>query len=325
MILLVMKAFVVILALVGGLALVFVLGPRASVEPDYTPPTLPADLDAYLTEAEARFADLRPEVEKQIVWADSSRRKTPVAVVYLHGFSATRQETRPLSDTLAARLGANLFYTRLTGHGRTDDALGEATAEDWLADAAEALAIGQRLGERVVLVGTSTGATLGVWLAAQPATPDLLALVMISPNFYPKDPSARFLLWPWGKQLLRLMQGEYREWPPRNERQKLYWTTRYPSRVLVELMSLVDLVEKTDLGRISAPTLVLYSPNDQVISAARIEARFPEIGASMKRLVPVEVSGDSSNHVIAGDVLSPETTLPLADEIFDFLQPLLGR
>ena len=325
MILLVMKAFLVLLALVGGLMLVFVLGPRASVEPGAAAPDLPEDLDAYLAAAEARFNDLRPGVEKQIVWADSSHRKTPVSVVYLHGFSATRQETRPLSDTLAARLGANLFYTRLTGHGRTDDALGEATAEAWLADAAEALAIGQRLGERVVLVGTSTGATLAVWLAAQPATRDLAALVLVSPNFYPKDPSARFLLWPWGQQMLRLMQGEYREWPPRNEEQRKYWTTRYPSRVLVELMSLVDLVEKTDLGQIEAPTLVLYSPQDQVISAERIEARFPEIGAAAKRLVPVEVSGDSSNHVIAGDVLSPETTLPLADEIYDFLQPLVGR
>lgn len=325
MLILVMKAFLMIFVLVGGLVLLFVLGPRASVEAEVDAPTLPDDLDAYLAEAETRFSDLRPDVEKQIIWANEARQKTPVAVVYLHGFSATRQETRPLSDTVAARLGANLFYTRLAGHGRSEDALGEATAEAWLADALEAYAIGQRLGERVVLVGTSTGATLAAWLAARPATRDLLALVMLSPNFYPKDPSARMLLWPWGRQILHLAQGEYREWPPRNERQKLYWTTRYPSRVLIELMSLVDLVEKTDLGQITAPTLVIYSPNDQVISPARVEARFPEIGAATKALVPVDSSGDLSNHVIAGDILSPETTLPLADEIFAFVQPLVER
>ncbi|MDD4273595.1 MAG: hypothetical protein PHG14_07705 [Desulfobacter postgatei] len=38
--------------------------------------------------------------------------------VYIHGFSATRKETAPLSDLVAKTLNANLFYTRLSGHGR---------------------------------------------------------------------------------------------------------------------------------------------------------------------------------------------------------------
>ncbi|GIV58500.1 MAG: hypothetical protein KatS3mg042_1413 [Rhodothermaceae bacterium] len=138
----------------GGLGalmgLLWMLGPRPAVEEPAGRPVLPGDLDAYLAAAEARFDDLRPGVEKAIVWADpATRSRTPLAVVYLHGFSATREETRPLCDTLAARLGANLFYTRLTGHGRTGEALAAATASDWLRDALEALAIGQRLGERV--------------------------------------------------------------------------------------------------------------------------------------------------------------------------------
>ncbi len=60
------------------------------------PVVLPEDLDGYLAPSEARLNDLRPGVEKTIVWADSSKGKTPVAFVYLYGFSATRQETPPL-------------------------------------------------------------------------------------------------------------------------------------------------------------------------------------------------------------------------------------
>jgi hypothetical protein len=54
-------------------------------------PDLPVDLDAYLKQSEARFTDLRPNNEKAIVWADPSKKaKTPVSIIYLHGFSACR-------------------------------------------------------------------------------------------------------------------------------------------------------------------------------------------------------------------------------------------
>ena len=63
-------------------------------------------------------------------------------------------------DIVAGAVDANLFYTRLQGHGRSGKAMGEATVEGWINDLAEAEAIGRRIGERMVLVGTSTGGTL---------------------------------------------------------------------------------------------------------------------------------------------------------------------
>ena len=319
------KRFRILALFLAALVVVFLLGPRASVEVAKRPVTLPADLDAYLAESEARFEDLRPGVEKKIIWADPAlKQRTPLAVVYLHGFSATRRETEPLSDTVAARLGANLFYTRLAGHGRSVDAMGQASANDWLYDGYEALAIGRRLGEQVVVIGTSTGATLATWLATQPdATDSLLALVMISPNYGPKEPDSRKLLWPWGKTLAHLLVGPYFEWEPRNEDQARYWNTRYPTDALVTMMSLVDLVDEADLGAIRTPLLVVYSPNDQVVDPERIVATYPEIGAAYKRLVPLETVGDSTNHVLAGAILSPEETEPVAALILDFLAPLV--
>ena len=318
------RLFLTLAAVVAVLAVVFALGPRASVDVTLRPVALPEDLDGYLAQSEARLNDLRPGVEKTIVWADSSKGKTPVALVYLHGFSATRQETRPLCDTLAARLGANLFYTRLRGHGRSDDAMAEASANDWLNDSYEALEIGRRLGEQVILIGTSTGATLAAWLATQPEAADgLLALVLVSPNFAPKDPNAQLLLWPWGTTLARLVVGPYRQWEPYNNEQAKYWTTRYPSEVLVTMMGLVDLVDRADLGAIRAPVLVVYSPQDEVIDAGLIEARYPEIGSSPRRLVPLDTVGDPSNHVLAGAILSPENTEPVAELVLEFLAPLV--
>ena len=318
------KLFLTLAAIIAILATVFALGPRASVDTALRPVALPEDLDGYLAQSEARFDDLREGAEKTIVWADSSKAKTPVALVYLHGFSATRQETRPLCDTLAARLGANLYYTRLRGHGRSDDAMAEASANDWLNDSYEALEIGRRLGEKIVLIGTSTGATLAAWLATQPDAADsLLAVVLVSPNFAPKDPNAQLLLLPWGATLARLIIGPYRQWEPHNDGQARHWTTRYPSEVLVTMMGLVDLLDNTDLGAIRAPALVVYSPQDEVIDAGLIEARYPEIQSSPRRLVPLDSVGDPSNHVLAGAILSPEDTEPVADLILEFLKPLV--
>ncbi len=319
-----MKKLKVILATFVILGVVFALGPRASVDSTLRPVTLPADLEGYLAASEARFTDVRIGTQKTIVWADSAKMKTSISVVYLHGFSATRQETRPLCDTVAARLGANLFYTRLTGHGRSDDAMAEATANAWLNDAKEALEIGRQLGEQVLLVGTSTGGTLATWLAAQENADDLLALVLISPNFAPQDPDARFLIWPWGKTIVRLVQGEYMIWTPHNDAQARYWNTRYPSESLVTMMSLVDLVEHTNLDAITSPALLIYSPLDQVVSADKIKKRFPEFGSTTKQLVALEDAGDPSNHVLAGAILSPENTEQVAELILEFVEPHLN-
>ena len=66
-------------------------------------------------------------------------------------------------------LGANLFYTRLTGHGQDGAAMAEGSVNAWINDYAEAMAIGRAIGDKVVVIGTSTGASLAIGRRAQPA------------------------------------------------------------------------------------------------------------------------------------------------------------
>ena len=281
---------------------------------------LPDDLDTYLAESEAQFTDIVPGTNKMIFWADSSKTKTDLSVVYLHGFTATRQETAPVSDSLAARLGANLFYTRLSGHGRSSDAMGEATADDWLDDAVEALAIGKRLGERVVVIGTSTGGTLATWLAMQPMAKDIEAIVLISPNYWPRADMVGLLLWPYGEMLGKAVEGDYVEWEPSNESHGTYWTNRYPVGAAVEMMRLVKHVNKLDLAAMDVPVLVLYSPDDQVVDPEYITTTFDEIGSSQKMIIPLEDVESESNHVLAGEILSPGDTKRVIDYIDAFIR-----
>jgi alpha-beta hydrolase superfamily lysophospholipase len=246
-------------------------------------------------------------------------------VVYLHGFSATRQETAPLADEVAAELGANLYYARFTGHGRSGAALAEATVNDWLNDAYEALAIGRRLGERVILMATSTGGSAASWLVAQRQAADLAALVLISPNFAVANKASQILTWPWGTWLATLLLGEECNWEVINEGHGRYWTNCYPTRALLPMQALVALAKQTAVDGVKTPLLLLYSPNDQVVSPAAAEAFFARYGAARKELVAITETDDANDHVIAGDVLSRGTTGVVRDHIVAFIGTIGGQ
>lgn len=308
-----------------GVLLAFLLGPRARVEERWAEPDLPASLDAYVAAEEAAVPGIRPGDEKAIVWANpEAPAVTPVSLVYLHGFSADRHEVEPVVSEVAAALGANVFFTRLRGHGRDSEAMGEVTAEDWLDDAAEAVAIGGYIGERVVLMGTSTGGTLAVWAATRPEAADrIAAVVLISPNLGVQDPAAPILLWPWGGVIGRLVVGPERCFEPKNPEQERHWTTCYPPRALLPMMALVHLAQLLPAGSLTEPTLVLYSRGDQVVDPDETERVMARLAAGRAEMHVVEGAGDPEQHVIAGAIMSPETTDLVESEILDFLAPVV--
>ncbi|MEN9527677.1 MAG: hypothetical protein RLY56_1628 [Pseudomonadota bacterium] len=312
--------------------LAYRLGPRHDIIEPRAAPTIPNDsraLEARLAQAEQRIdrshvGPITPGTKKRIFWAHADRRKTAYSVIYLHGYSATRQEVSPLTEQLAAHLGANLFHTRLSGHGLPGAAMASATAGDWLTDTLEAYAIGAEIGERVIVVGTSTGGTLALWLARRPEAARLAALLLVSPNLGPRDPRSEWLKEPWGEQLAAAVIGPTYEWRPANEAHAQFWTWRYPSSALIPMMALVDYVRASDLELVTTPTLVVYSNHDRVVSHEQIEAMFDRLGsrasrAPSKQRVLIERSQDPSNHVLAGDVLAPQDTANILRHMQNFL------
>jgi len=304
------------------LALAIGLGPRPRVQDRWVEPTLGADVDGYLATREGAVEGLLPDEAASVSWADTvTRTRTPLAVVYLHGFSADRHEIEPLVSDLAGALGANAFFARLTGHAVGGTALAEATEEDWLADAAEAVAIGGTIGERVVLVGTSTGATLALWAAARAEAADrVAALVLISPNLGLRDPSARVLTWPWGGLVARWVVGPERCFEPANDAQARHWTVCYPTRALLPMAALVRHVRGLDLAHVRVPTLAVYSREDQVVDPTATEEVLARLhdGRGPATLL-VRRTGDPARHVVAGAIMSPATTEEIGSAILDFL------
>jgi len=306
-------------ALLGGLA--WLTTPPALVNAAVRP-QLPDDIEAWLADAERQVAtqySLIPDTEKRVTWHGEAGTRTPYAVVTLHGFSATRQETAPLAERVATALGANLFETRLTGHGHAEQPMQEVRAEDWLADTAEALAIGARIGDKIVVIGTSTGGTLALAMSNHRAADTVSDIVLISPNVQPSDGNAAWLTRPAGPLIARLIAGGTRSWEAHNERQARYWSTSYPLEAAIEVMRLVDLLDARLPMTLQQNLLVLLSPRDTVVSPAATKQAYEHIDAPRKALIEIEDAGDPSNHVLAGDILSPDSTDEVSVMIVDFV------
>jgi pimeloyl-ACP methyl ester carboxylesterase len=312
--------------LITSFGVMLMSGPRMPADgfPAFDKARLGMDIDAYLAAGESRYPDIRPGAAKRIVWADpATKAKTSFAIVYLHGFSASAEEIRPLPDHVAAVLGANLYFTRLAGHGRSGEAMGEARLEDWLADFSESLAIGEAAGNRVIVIGTSTGASLATLALADPKIASRIsAAVFVSPNYGINSFAAFLLTTPVAPQLSRLLLGESRGFTPYSDRHAAHWTTRYPTKALLPMAALVKLSVESPVEQIKTPALFLYSSLDQVIRPDKVRAVAARWGGP-NTLFDIGQTGDPGNHVIAGDIGSPTTTTPLVERTLAWLQTVL--
>jgi alpha-beta hydrolase superfamily lysophospholipase len=283
------------------------------------------DLDEYLHDREARRGRVRWDLAKGILWNDpAARNKTAISLTYLHGFSASRKDISPVVETLARTLGANAYFTRLAAHGRTtSEEFATVTAQDWLDDAREALAIGRRIGDRVILIGTSTGALLATMVALEDHSSKVSALVLLSPNFAIQDWRAKYISGPVGPWLARIVIGKDYSFRPVSSGHADYWTSRYPSEGIVALMNLVNHARSLQLGSLKVPTLIIYTHNDTVVDTQAIRDRFDEIRSKPKLLVDLP---EATRHELTGDALAPATVAPVLDRITAFLSTsdLLG-
>jgi pimeloyl-ACP methyl ester carboxylesterase len=312
-----------------GLAVIFVLGfvlgPRVPVDTTirFNASVIGDDPQAYLAREEAAVPNIRDGLEKEIIWANPMvHDKTPLAIVYIHGFSASKGEVRPLPDDVADQLDANLFYTRLTGHGQDGAAMTQGSVNAWINDYEEALAIGRQIGDKVIVIATSTGGSLAAWAATQPGASDgVAAIAFISPNFGVKASGAELLTMPWGKQIAELVGGKERSFATRNALHEKFWTHTYPMAATMPMEALVELAYVAPVEKATIPALFIFSDSEGVVRPDRtreIAARW----SAPYELVPVDDTGDPDNHVIAGDALSPSTTAFLAERIVVWVKAL---
>lgn len=316
----VLRAAVVLGAAMAGLA--------SCVSTSYAvrPAIVPTDLDSWLAAKEAAVPGIIPASQKEIVWAGEHGVRTPYSIIYLHGWQASSRDYAAVLQEVAAGLSANVYYSRLKGYGVTTDEITGVTLDDWINDTWEALEIGRRIGERVIVAGSSMGGDLALWLATR-KQPEVAALILFSCAVQPKDGAAEFLLWPWPvpQILLAAVIGRYTtlrfdavKYPTGSPQlfAQLY-PARYRSESFLKLMAAVKLTRTLRLESIATPSLWLYSDKDDAVDIPVLKKYFARMGGSPKRLVHVD---GAHSHMLAGDVFSPETNAEVSGDIASFLR-----
>jgi esterase/lipase len=87
-------------------------------------------------------------------------------------------------------------------------------------------------------------------------------------------------------------------------------------------MALVKYVNGLDLRAIETPLLYVRSDRDTVIDMAAADNFYIGVASARREKIIVTNSNDPYGHVIAGDILSPDTTNQLAGQIAGFVRSL---
>lgn len=310
------------------LLFIYVLGPYTPA-PVYSPslPGVPADavsLENYVQNNEAQHK-IKPDNEARIIWFDSSKTKTEYAIVYLHGFSASQEEGKPIHTNIAKTFGCNLYLSRLAEHGiDTTNPLINLTADKLWESAKQALQIGKQIGKKVILMATSTGGTLALKLAADYPN-DVYALVLMSPNIALADGRSFLLNNHWGLQLARTLTGSnYVTAKDTTRLYSQYWYNHYPLESATQLQELLETtMTKTTFEKVKQPLLLLYyykddTHQDSVVSVAAMLKMFGELGTSANLKVK-EAMPNAGDHVM-GSYIKSKDLLEVQQAIENFME-----
>lgn len=312
------------------LIIVYFLGPKAA--PSNLSPKLPIISDNLsdinnLVLKQNQDENIREGNHSRIIWADTVPIKTKYSVVYLHGFSASPVENEVIYSNFSKRYHTNLYAPRLSEHGlKGKEPLSNFTGEGYINSAKEAIAIGMKMGEQVILFCTSTGATAGLYLAAN--HPEIKALILVSPNVDVYDSASNLITKPWGKEILKIaMGGNYQTWQPPNGAEK-YWYDKYRIEAIIELKSLIQAtMNKETFEKIKQPFFMGYyyeneEEQDKVVSVKRMLEMFEQTATSSNLKVRKPFP-NAKNHSLASRFFNPHF-LEVQDEIFNFTETILN-
>ncbi len=228
---------------------------------------------------------VRDDNQARITWSRAPGETTEYSLVYLHGFGGSYRDGYPANAEIAAFLKANAYYARWGDHGlRPPHALVNFSAESAWEEAKEALAIGQKIGKKVIILSTSTGGTLALKLAAE-YPEQVHALVNISPNVKDDMPGTWLLNSPWGAEIAALigwgdgMRQVSHEEPGADQ----YFDTLFVAKALVDLQVLVSTTMQDSIfQKVTCPVQTLYYYKNSQEEDERVEVDvYPDLHAAL--------------------------------------------
>jgi esterase/lipase len=270
---------------------------------------------------------LKEGSQARVIWADSTKKeKTPYVFLYVHGYSASPMEGDPVHREIAKAFGANLLLERTYDHGHRSDTevFLDATADKFWESAENYFQLAKRLGDTVVVMGTSFGGAMTLELAAR--HPEIKAIALFSPCVAINNPASSLLDDPWGLQIGRMVSGgDYNNIPPKNEEHDKYWNLRYRLEGVVALQNfLTHTMLPETFEKIKCPVYLGYyykdeENQDKVVSVPAMLSMFEDLGTENKEKVAFP---DAANHVITSPILGENVEL-VSESTIEFLNKFL--
>ena len=275
----------------------------------------------------AATKNLKEGNEAKIVWANpEAPAKTNYVLIYLHGFSASCREGYPVNFNFARRYGMNMYCARLAGHGvGGEEPMKDLTPERYLESAKEALKTGSQLGDKVILMSTSTGGTLSLKLASE--NPWIYALIMYSPNVDVVDKKAHWLSNKFGYGFAKLIKGKMITYDDPPEVQK-YWQSQYHINGARAMIRLVEETMKPEtFHKVKQPVFLGYyykneEQKDPTVSVDALLKMYDELGTPEKLKEKVAFP-NAGCHPIASEIYN-KNYRDVEQKTFEFADKVLG-
>ncbi len=299
---------------------------------EYTDTALPESFNEFYAQRLTQSAALhtRPGNEERLVRYASG--KTPVAILYIHGYGASRAEGEYVLDKIASRLKANTYYLRLPGHGTNKDDHKNATPKDHLDTVITALRMMDKLGEKTIVVGTSMGGLLATYLAAN--YPEKMAGVVLVSPFYNFPGAITRLVnhYPVFRIFVALnpIRVSSHPVPPEEDNWTKYWYREQYFIAGKQLISLARMIARDEVfEKVSVPVLLLYNYKDEThqddtASVPHMKYAFEHFGKPntphpLNRAVPIA----DGSHVLMSKYSKTDEKIVIA-ETLDFIRKVAG-
>lgn len=226
-----------------------------------------------------------------------------IGALCVHGLTASPQEVYWLGKSLADR-GFTVFGPRLDAHGSNFEELHRARWQRWYYDLLDGYALLQQSCDRIVVLGMSMGGLLSLHLAAEKP---VAGVVLMATPLYLNSPL-------WLAYLLRYIRPQVSQYDratdPLNQRitelqrergeivtgRIAYY--RHSAGGLAEMHKLQGIVA-SDLAKINAPVLAIYSEGDTTVPIGNID-RLRNGLISVPRLEVLRLH--KSGHIVTCDI-----------------------
>lgn len=239
-----------------------------------------------------------------------------VGVLISHGYKSAPKEVEALSKFLN-NLGFKVYAVRLKGHGTAPINLKDVTYQDWQDSLERGYAALQNISTKIIVVGFSTGALLGLLLAANKSlySNKIAAIITINAALRLQDIRARMVpginIWNDLLEKMSIEKGKFEYVDDVPENPLINYSRNYLKGV-EELRDLMDLCEK-ELSKVYSPILVIQAENDPVVNQISGKIIYGKVSSKNKFLEKM----DFSNHVIINSERK--------EEVFEIIENFLSK